>query len=877
MIWKIVAWISAAAFVGLLLHIATRDDVISVKVSVTMARPMIGVQVKADSVLQGETDSTGNLVFEVEKKNGEWVDVSFEKEGYKGINSVFQVVDSEKSFYNVELEAIHVEMALEIEVQNQYGTPLPDRQVILLSEDQEELGKDKTGSAGNWKTTVYQPLGARLAVVVNDSQRTVVVGKRPQKVIVSLELGLPVEFTTINGIEGVEIYLGTQRLAITDEKGWASTIIPPMSDGTIITFRLPDRNVQIEEWTITPDQMQTGGKLTYRIKVRPAGDVVLKVQASMVDFAEYPVAGYEVWVNTDRVGQVDEHGYFETPLANVLIGDRLSIVVKGEEGTGRGGIIIIPEQMEYEIGISIVVLSYVEIQVKGRSIDGEEEALEGASVSLRGESHKTDGTGVVSFEIDRLGVRYDFSFEANTYLDTTMSIIPSEQYTTDEMLMEQRYFRAMVVDSLTNEGVRGVDLFYRGKLIASLLGAPEIIPISGLGEHEFEFRSLNPRYPNTQEKSVRVEQPGERITIRLMPNPVEITLHVVLLTEGGPEPVRGRKVDLRCPEQSPERKTTDRSGEATFTGYQISLGSECEAELILSEGRITTKPPIKVEGYKNKYEWKISLGSEVHITTTPGHEDAELKLYRSRSAYVTGGAPLYQGIGKIDADGVPYGSDYFLWAQGDTTAGGTVVTYEFDIDIPNICCMVVDPGDPFPQCDSLYSSGNEEEAMSFCEEVTSSSGRENYGTARAYMGLFKLKNERFGDAADDFDDAIEDGFIGENPSIYLGAAQANHGVGRWDKCRRYARDASRNMSKWAMDIREKRRYLARYMEVMCFHDEYFGVSEEERSGRFPEGEERKATLGKIRFMWENYIENTPVEYQRDALTRQEDVMIELTK
>lgn len=478
--------------------------------------------------------------------------------------------------------------------------------------------------------------------------------------------------------------------------------------------------------------------------------------------------------------------------------------------------------------------------------------LSGVLVKRDGDKVGTSSkAGVVDGKFPQANVEYRFTFEKEGYYytDRELPVSPQSDLTEREVILDPLHFLATFIDSLSRQTVSDIEVFFNGARLTTSTGGQDKVPIPKLGTHTFELRcSPDLPYISPQKRNVSVNQNAQEINIYVLPKPREFLLR---FTRSG-RPVADKEVNISGSGYRDKGKT-DKEGRIRFANYNIREGEEYKAELMEGGGKYAFT--VRATGYSNPYDFEVKAECRLRVSTQSGQESASLSLYKDRRDYAQNKPPLNSGTGTLEAT-VAYG-EYFLVAKGDgATVTRTVTANKPEVSVP------VDVSDPFVKAEKLREEGKEDEAIEYYKQVAKDHPK--YSEAMKRVGFYYNKKEDFNEAVRYFDEAIAAPH-GSDPYLYLGAAQANHRVGRYDKGIDYARKAFTYRNLFAANEREAKRVQVEYTQALCMHDKHFKQP----------GENKCAEAQKLLQSWDSFINNAQGQDTRDAGQRKSQVETEL--
>ena len=846
-----------ALVVGMVIGKVVKDAGIPVvQVSISMQGELSGVQVMADGSLVGATDSYGHLSFGIKRKIGETVRVSFGGEDFESIDTTFTVTELRShSFDQVAMLTKEIPFALQVQTKDERGLPVSQAKVLV---DGVVVGLT---DSGNWSGTVTRPLHTQIVVSVEGAveEKTLDIKRLTDRASLSFEMksGLPVSITTANKVGGVEVLVNGQSLGRTNAEGRGQFGVPIKEEGATLSFRLD--GTRIDNWTISGAQMRAEKPLEYMIKVKPLDQVKIKLRAFMAGNPGQKAKGFQVSLNGQRKnGWVTRNdGRLEISL-RPLIGDRIKLEAAGTSSSGRKGfgrrtVVIKPAALEYDVNIPITVPDIIKITV----VDEDDSPVPRVVVKKNGEKiGETNVRGEIEYRVTRLNVEYDFTFHKNGYSliggKSQLRVNPKTDFTERAVKMQSLYFKANFIDSKSKQPAFDIEVYSQGQKMVTTDGMQAKIPISSLGTHSFELRSKARDYPPSQTVQVEIKPNGGQHTIHVRPRDIEFALEF-LLGEQQRRPIKNKQVKIQGTGYI-DQKRTDDQGKVVFSHPRITIGEEYPIELVLPQGSKSWR--VKASGYVNKKTFVVSLCGKFRITTLPGQESARLSLYRSQEDQAMGRAPLHTGTGVLEVECLAYG-EYLLLAVGEAEIRRVIT-------VSGPGTEVVDTSDPYEKGVQALEKGTPADTVKGMElfKKVSRGSVKNYHDANKKLGFYYLGKKQYADATQYFDNAMDVQHRAD-PFFYLGACQAHHRAGTYDKGIEYCRKAITYRNMFGRE-RQSKGCHAEYLQALCKHDKFFQMEQQERSALTHE--QTCSLLDNLLVEWDNYQGSCP-GYERDAQTK----------
>jgi tetratricopeptide (TPR) repeat protein len=817
-----------------------------ISIAIQVADSMEGVEVRIDNELLGKTDSAGHLTISLRAGSNGQLKVLLSKLHYT--NKETALVLSEEIQYSINEVALDpqtISMPVEISVRYTDGNVAADVPVLV---DGRELGRtDTQGLLSDEVTGAYDSL-VRIAAegAVDYADRKIV----PEKTSLSFTVssGLPVEIVAVNRVAGVEVIVDGRVLGRTGEKGIATISVPVNSNGVEVKFQMP--GTVVSEWHISSAQMQSGKKIRHEIKVGLPHSVTINVSAKLQD-SNAAAVGYDVIIEGKRSGVTNSSGEFTTKY-RPLVGQKVDVQVsRGKEGIGNGAVVVAANKLEYKVGIEVAVPKIVRLEVQSESgmpISGVLVRRDGIDVG------KTDKQGIFEAKVGKLNVVYQFTFHKSgySYPDRQLTVQPVDNQTVREVVLESLHFWATFIDKLNSAPVLDMEVYYGNNRVALTEGVELQIPIAKLGGHTLELRSSDERYPKKQDSSVEVTENGEKITVYVLPNP--LTFDIGFTWESNGKPIANRQVKITGKGYIDQQKTKS-DGRVEFANFSILKDQDYDVELQLGQG--ARKYQVTAHSYNNRFDFKVDLSSRVRITTLPGQEQSELTLYRSEADYYTKKTPLHSGAGTLNIPELAFG-EYFIVAKGEA-----IVEKKYIITTP-VFEDTLDTSDRYTLGVELETAGKEDEAMDLFAQV--SADNTNYHNAQKKLGFYYLHEDDYNNATQNFDNA--DGVTHpSDPYFYLGAAQANHRAGKYDRGIEFAMKSFTFRSLFQKTARLENESHAVYIQTLCLHDRYGKFMHADTQLKY---DDKIQILKNLKNKWENYIYNY-AKFPRDAQVRLDQV------
>lgn len=778
-----------------------------VTLSVAVASPAAEVAVLLNGNPVGSTDSSGVLTHSFTAKVGEQLTCTLEASHHESNDTLLAVPEyGDLVLAAIVLVPSQEQIALTVEVQEESGTPIAG---ALISVDGEPTGS--SSAEGQWSDTVVRPHNTSVSISVSgipDAQRAVVVEGLDTALVFRRPGGLPVTIRAAHGVSGVGAYSNGVKLGQTDDQGRLSTAVPFSNKGAVIGFKLP--GARIADWTISPRQMAARRTLKHEIRVEPLERPRVQVTAVFGDDPSKAVRGYDVYVNGSKVGVTKSDGTFEGAVKG-LVGERIAVrVVRGTEGVGSARMRIGAGKRDHAVRVVVKVPKIIRLTV----VDDKTQPVSGVVVRLGGNVvGTTNAQGQADCSVPQLNAEYKLSLQKTGYLTKAekggaVVIRPEVALTEKRIEMEPLYFSATFLDSLSGRPAMGLEVRMGNTLLATTQGIPVRILVPKLGKHTLELRSADAMYPQSQKKTVKVTENGQKVKVDVTPRPV--TLDLTFEWDPSKQPARDMQVQLKGERLALPPAMTDPKGHVRFADYGITIGETYTAELTVGAGTLSF--PVVPSSYLFARTIPVKLLADIKVCAMEGQESARIRLFDRKMDVVLGNPPMFEGTGCLEAQGLGFGQ-YFLVAEGEA-----VVEKEIVIDGP-LYEETIDTNDPFVRAEKLREAGSLEQAAELYADVRHDHPR--FSDAQKQLGFYRMGNKEFGDAYTAFDNAIGAEGHAVDPYMFLAGAQSAHRIKKWDDCIEWSSDAFTYASMFAAGEKGTKRTHALYVQSLCYHDSYF--------------------------------------------------------
>lgn len=834
--------------VGLGVGAALRKPAVEILVSVL--NPATGVRINANGEFVGTTDTSGRLQFAFQARAGEHLQIEYKADHYETVSSTVVIGQGSVTAPPVAMVPSPVDVAVTVRSVGSAGAPMAGAGVSINGE-----ARGYTSAEGVWESVLTIPYGTKVRVAVDGVPRDQVFDAVARPVTLTFErpAGVPIQITTSNGVANVEIVHAGTVLTRTDRDGRALLTIPVNSRGVILSFRLA--GAAMADWRVPDSILTTAGRaVEYVLKVRPATDLRLNLQAVMQDAPSKPAVGYEVQINGRAAGVTGPDGLAQVtiPKQNVLIGDRIAVrVKKGSKGVGSRRISVKAGQSTYPADIQVSVPKIVRLTLKDES----GRPLPKVKVKVDGEPFSTsDSRGVAEGSVAKLNVEYRFTFHKDGFTAPVLPVRPRLPLTEKQVELTSLSCRIVFVDSLTGSPVEDLEVWYDGSRLFTTIGQEEVVNIPRLGRHKLRLDSQNPRYPTSQQKTIDVSVAGAQIRVEVAPRP--ITFHLVF-QRGNGGPIPNRQVDITGTGYRDQSRTDDKGG-VLFRSYEIREGEQYQIRLTVGTGKYEWS--ILASGYELSEVFKVESKGTLIVKATGG-ERVELQLYPDRTSLALKTDQIASSQGTLRIKDLSF-RDYELLAvvPGESGHGPITIQQTITVDRPEVA-ITVDTDDPYQKGMSQKAAGDTAAAVEKFQRV--SSLHKHFADAQWELCDFYSQRGRFVEAGGFCNVAVKDPNHQVNPYLYLACAQANHFNTQFDlgvECARKAFTHYRRAASVAerREIREK----AQYLEALCLHDKYFHFDPDAPTRTC---DQKHADIEKALYKWQTFVSDA--ENDRDAALR----------